>query len=406
MADRPSKHEVADLAVCGGPAAFTEPVHVGRPNIPDPEAFLARTRDILERRWLTNNGYYVQELERQLCERLHVRHCIPVCNGTIGLELAIRAAGLTGEVIVPSFTFIATPHALTWQGITPIFCDVDPVSQLLSLESVERAITPRTSGILAVHLWGQPCFPEDLTALAERHHLHLLFDAAHALDCSHGGTMIGNFGTAEIFSFHATKFFHTFEGGAVATNDDAFARSIRLAQNFGFDGYDNALLVGTNGKMSEVCAAMGVTGLESLDSFANVNRAHYNLYLKQLQGLPGVRMLQFDAGERQNYQYIVLDIDPVECPLSRDQLQQVLWLENVRARRYFYPGCHRMPAYNRHDLLLPGTDRASAGVLVLPNGTAVTADDIVAICGIISIALLNAAEVKPALAKRLEEGTA
>ena len=181
-----------------------------------------------------------------------------MCNATVALEIAIRAMGMSGEVIVPSFTFVATAHALQWQEITPVFCDIDPRTHNLDPNRIEEMITPRTTGIIGVHVWGRPCAVDALAEIAQRRHLKLLFDAAHAFGCSYQGQMIGNFGDAEVFSFHATKFFNTFEGGAVVTNDDELAAKMRLMKNFGFHGYDNVIYVGTNGKMSEVSAAMGL----------------------------------------------------------------------------------------------------------------------------------------------------
>ena len=211
---------IDELAIFGGTPAFSEKLHVGRPNIGNRDRLLERINDLLDRKWLSNNGPFVQEFERHICEMLGVKHCIAMCSGTVALEIAIRAAGLTGEVIVPSFTFIATAHALQWQEITPVFCDIDPQTHTLNPWRVEAMITPRTSGIIGVHMWGQPCAVETLTEIAHKHNLKLMFDAAHAFSCSYKGTMIGNFGDAEVFSFHATKFVNTFEGGAVVTNND------------------------------------------------------------------------------------------------------------------------------------------------------------------------------------------
>ena len=260
-----TKRSLSELAIFGGSPAFDETLHVGRPNIGDRARLLARIDDMLDRRWLTNRGPFVQELETKLAALLGVRHVVAICNGTVALEIAARALGLTGEVIVPAFTFVATAHALQWQEITPVFCDVDPATHLLDPARVEAMITPRTSGIVGVHVWGQACNVEALAEIAQRRGLRLIYDAAHAFACSHGGQMIGNFGDAEVFSFHGTKFFNTFEGGAVATNDDDLAQRIRLMTNFGFTGFDTVVTIGINGKMSEVSAAMGLTGLESLD---------------------------------------------------------------------------------------------------------------------------------------------
>lgn len=393
-----------DLAIFGGEPAFEEKLHVGRPNIGDRGTLLARIEDMLDRRWFTNNGHYVQEFERELSELLGVKHCIAVCNATVGLEIAIKAVGLGGEVIIPSFTFIATAHALQWQGITPVFCDVEPTTHNLDPRRVEEAITPRTTGIVGVHLWGRACDVEALARIAHRHDLKLLFDAAHAFGCSERGRMIGGFGDAEVFSFHATKFFNTFEGGAVTTNDDDLAARVRLMKNFGFAGYDNVVDLGTNGKMSEVSAAMGLTSLESLDEFIAVNRLNYECYRKGLAGIPGVDLLTYDATESCNYQYIVLDIDETVTRLARDDLVEILWAENAIARRYFHPGCHRMEPYRSYyphaGLSLPVTEALSRRSLILPTGTTVGPEQIARICEIVRTAVRYGAEARRRIANR------
>jgi dTDP-4-amino-4,6-dideoxygalactose transaminase len=395
------KRRVEDLAVLGGDPVFPERLHVGRPNIGDRERLLARINDLLDRRWLTNDGPYAQELERRLGDLLGVAHCVVMCNATLGLEITVRALGLTGEVIVPSFTFVATAHALQWQAITPVFCDVDPRTHMLAPDRVKALITPRTTGILGVHLWGRACDVDALTAIAARHRLALVFDAAHALGASHNGRMIGGFGAAEVFSFHATKFFNTFEGGAVTTNDDALAAKLRLMRNFGFSGYDQVVSLGTNAKMSEVAAAMGLTGLESLDVFIEANLRNYRHYRHELSDLPGFRFLTYDENEKSNYQYIVLEVEESVTGLHRDQLLKILWAENVLARRYFYPGCHRMEPYRAAraggPLPLPVTEGLSERVLVLPTGTAVGPKEISAICEVIRFVLANAARVRALL---------
>src|SRR5215216_6976868 len=232
------KINLSDLAYFGARPLFEVPLHVGRPNIGDRERLLERFNDILDRRWLSNGGPCVQELERTIEKLLGVKHCVTMCNATIALDIASRALGLQGEVIIPSFTFIATAHALQWQGVTPVFCDVDPQTHNLDPKRIQELITPRTTGILGVHVWGRPCAVEELTEIAHRHRLKLMYDAAHAFGCSYQGKMVGNFGELEVFSFHATKFFNTFEGGAVVTNNDELAARIRLMTNFGFKNYD------------------------------------------------------------------------------------------------------------------------------------------------------------------------
>lgn len=385
------KSKLPSLAYYSGQPKFKEKLYVGRPNIGNREAFLVRINDMLDRRWLTNNGLFVSEFEQRVAKYLRVKHCIAVCNGTIALELAIRATGLKGEVIVPSFTFIATAHALQWQEITPVFCDVDPKTHTIDPHQIEQMITPRTTGIIGVHVWGQACDVENLSIIAEKYQLNLLFDASHAFGCSHRGKMIGNFGQAEVFSFHATKFINCFEGGMVATNDDELNKKLRLMKNFGFSGFDNVIYLGTNGKMSEVSAAMGITSLESLDEFIEVNRQNYYAYHEGLTGLPGIKLFPIDVTEQQNYQYIVIEVDETKAGISRDLLVKILHAENVIARRYFYPGCHRMEPYRSYfphaGLLLPETEKLCERVIILPTGTTISVEMVQQICGIIALAL-------------------
>jgi dTDP-4-amino-4,6-dideoxygalactose transaminase len=398
-----NKTSLDKLAILGGSPAFEQKLHVGYPNMGDRAALLARIDDLLDRRWLTNNGPFVQEFEQRIAAYLGVRHCIAMCNATVALEIAIRALGMTGEVIVPAFTFVATAHALQWQEITPVFCDIDPQTHNLDPARVEELITPRTSGILGVHVWGRPCAVEALDEIARRRGLRLLYDAAHALGCSHRAQMIGNLGQAEVFSFHATKFFNTFEGGAVTTNDDELAARMRLMKNFGFAGYDKVIYIGTNGKMSEISAAMGLTSLESLDEFVAVNYHNYRQYQQELSGIPGLQMVAYNELEKNNYQYIVLEVDETHTGLSRDGLQEVLWAENVLARRYFFPGCHQMEPYRSYfphaGLLLPETERLTHKVLSLPTGTAVGQQEISQICRVIRLALQNGHQLSRLLPK-------
>lgn len=397
-----AKSELHDLAILGGQPAFDEVLHVGRPNIGDRQRLLQRINDLLDRRWLTNHGPYVQQFEQSVAERLGVKHCIAMCNATVALEITPRALGLHGEVIVPAFTFVATAHALQWQEITPVFCDIDPQTHNLDPCQVERMITPGTTGIVGVHVWGQPCAVEALSEIAASRNLKLMFDAAHAFGCSYQGRRIGNFGDAEVLSFHATKFFNTFEGGAVTTNNDELASRIRLMHNFGFAGLDNVVYIGTNGKMSEVAAAMGLTGLESIDEFVAVNYQNYKHYHRELAGTTGIRMLAYDEREQGNYQYVVVEIDEHEAGITRDQLVQILHAENVRARRYFYPGCHRMQPYRSYfphaGLLLPHAERLVQRVLTLPTGTAIGLDEIRRICQIIRFVVANGRAIGQELA--------
>jgi dTDP-4-amino-4,6-dideoxygalactose transaminase len=391
---------VTELAILGGPPAFAEPLHVGRPNVGDRERLLQRIAGAIDERWLTNDGPLVRELERAVADALDVPHCVAMCNGTVALEIAIRAAGLHGEVIVPSFTFVATAHALQWQRITPVFCDIDPRTHNIDPDRVEELITERTTGILAVHLWGRPAPVEALSEIAGRHGLQLLFDAAHAFGCSHGGRLIGGFGRAEVLSFHATKFVNSFEGGAIVTADDELAEVARLMRNHGFADYDEVAHVGTNGKLSEVAAAMGLTSLESAAEFVSANGRNHVAYREGLTEIEGIELLAYDERERCNWQYAVVTVDG-GAPITRDDLQRVLWAENVRARRYFYPGCHRMEPYRSlfpdAGERLPQTERVTRQVLALPTGTSVTPDAIASVSGIIRRAMADASRLREAL---------
>ena len=381
--------------------AFEDVLHVGRPNIGNPEQLMGMLEQMLDRRWLTNRGPFALEFERRLCDYLGVKHCIAMCNATIGLEIAIRAAGMKGEVIVPAFTFVATAHALQWQEITPVFCDVDPETHNIDPAKVEALVTPETTGIIGVHLWGRACNIDALQDIADRHGLTLMFDAAHAMGSRYQGKRIGGFGLAEVFSFHATKVMNAFEGGAVATNDDELARKIRLMNNFGFTGLDSVEYIGTNGKMSEPSAAMGITSLDALDGFKAVNRTNHEAYTQALTDLPGLNLVHFDDGEDNSHHYVIVEVDESKAGLSRDQLMAVLHAENVRARRYFYPGCHRMEPYrsmNPYAWQLPVTEQLADSVLCLPTGTAVTPEDIQLIGDIVRTALANAAAVREQLA--------
>ncbi len=361
-----------DLAINGAPPAFPEQIHVGRPNIGDRADFLRRVEGMLDRRWLSNNGPLLQEFEARVADYLGVRHCVAMCNGTIALEIAIRALELKGEVIIPSYTFIATAHALHWQEITPVFADIDPRTHNLDPAAVRRMITPRTSGIIGVHLWGRGAPHGELQAIADEHGLKLMYDAAHAFGCSLGGTMIGNFGACEVLSFHATKFFNTFEGGAVVTNDDVLAEKMRLMRNFGFSGFDNVIHPGTNGKMVEVCAAMGLTNLDGIDAVVAANRRNYEAYRDGVAGIPGLTVIDYEPVENNNYQYVVIEVGD-DYPATRDEIIAALHAENILARKYFWPGCHGMKPYRdlypHARLMLPNTERVAGRVIVMPTGT-------------------------------------
>ncbi len=384
-----------ELALFGGSPAFAAPLHVGQPNLGDRRRLQARFDDILDRAWYSNNGVYLQEFERKLAEFCQVRHVVAVANATLGLQLAVRALRLEGEVIIPSQTFVATAHCLEWEGAKPVFADIDAATHNLDPAAVERAITERTSAIMPVHLWGRPCDVKGLQDVASRHGLHLLYDAAHALGSHCAGTPVGRYGEASVLSFHATKMVNSFEGGAILTDDDALAEECRLLRNFGFAGKDRVVSVGMNAKMHEVSAAMGLTSLEGFGAFAEVNQRNHQQYGRELADLPDLRLVPMDAAETPSIHYVVAEVDPLASRLTRDDLLAVLEAENVLARRYFYPGCHRMAPYtDRGPWNLPVTEDLLERVIQFPTGTAVSPEAIHCVGEIVRTAFAQAGRVR------------
>ena len=362
-------------------------LHVGRPNMGNRKDFLRRVDEILDRRWLSNHGPVVQEFEKRIAEILGVKHVVAMCNATAGIEIACHALGLKGEVIVPSYTFVATAHALQWQGITPVFADMDPATHNLNPEKIEKLITPKTTGIIGVHVWGRGCDTEAIEKVAAKNRLKVMYDASHAFGCSYKGHMIGTFGECEVFSFHATKFINCLEGGVVTTNHDQLAQQMRMMTNFGFTGYDRVEYLGINGKMNEISAAMGLTNLEAMEAIIEKNKKNYEHYRDQLRDIPGVKLVEYNPAEKNNYQYVVIEVDPSVCRQGRDEIVEALHVENIIARKYFWPGCHRMEPYKSlfpdAYLALSETERVSANVIVLPTGQQIQDSDLKRICSII-----------------------
>lgn len=388
------KGNVTDFALFGGPKEFPEVLLVGRPNTGDRATFYARLDQILDSGRLTTAGPMVQQFEERVAEIAGTKHCIATCNGTIALEVMIRAAGLTGEVIVPSMTYVATAHAVRYLGLTPVFADLNPATGCIDPEAVEDLITPRTSAIIGVHLWGQPCDTTQLAKLAEAHGLTLFFDAAHGVACTLADRPIGSFGLAEMFSFHATKVANAFEGGAIVTSDDEFARRARMTHNFGWtEGFATAF-AGTNAKMTEAAAAMGLTSLEALDVAVAANYSNYERYSAGLAGIPGVTVHRYDEHNRNNYQYLTVMVNEEEHGLPRDTLLDVLRAENVIAQRYFSPCVHQLEPYRtERPRRLPATERMSAQVMSLPTGPSVTPEQITQLCALIRTAVEHGPEI-------------
>ncbi|MDA0659894.1 MAG: aminotransferase class I/II-fold pyridoxal phosphate-dependent enzyme [Planctomycetota bacterium] len=393
------KTELRDLARWGGPPAFVNPLHVGRPNVVGREALLRRFQGVLESGWLSNDGPELRRFEEEVARRLDVRHCVATCNATIALQLVARALELSGEVIIPSLTFPATAHALAWQGITPVFADVSSDSWTIDVEHVESLISHRTTAIMGVHLFGTPCRIERLQEIANRYRLRLLFDACHAFGCTHNERYLGSFGDAEVFSFHATKFINAGEGGAVTTNNFDLAQRLRRLRNFGFDLDGEVHEVGLNGKMSAFAAAAGSVSLAHMEEIVSHNYSNLVDYQRVIGPIPGICMRRPSLAETNNFQYIVAEIDPLRFGLTRDEVFLLLRCENCLARRYFFPGCHRLPAYlgASPPVSLPSTDAILDRVLILPTGLSIDSHAISVIGDLLRFMTANASFIREAL---------
>jgi len=336
-----------------------------RPNLPDLTDFCDYVEAIYEDGWLTNDGPFVRELESTLQEKTGFTYAIAVANGTLGLSIAARALSIFGDFITPSFTFIATPHALHWSGAIPQFADLLPFTYDMDPEWIEALITPHTTGIVPVNVFGTTC---DTTNSCYLSHLPVLVDAAHSLGCP-----ISKSCDAAVISLHATKIAHSFEGGAILTDSPKIAEDCARMRGFGFSGQDNIVSLGINAKMSEVHAAMGLLTLQNLDDIIKHNQANYTLYANELDMTPGIRILPTGS----NYHYL-----PIWVERNRDDLLQTLKDNGILARRYFYPGCHKAEPYASiyPNLILPETENLCDHILILPTGLSVDSGDIARVC--------------------------
>ncbi len=358
------------LAVLGGRPLFEKPYHLTRPTFPrldEITPLLARIRDS---RWLTNNGSFVQEFEQRLAQFLGVDSCSAFCNGSLALCLAVRALGLTGEVITTPFTFPATPHALDWNGIVPVFADVDPETFNLDPDRIEPLITERTTAILPVHVFGNPCDVEAIERVAARHRLKVLYDAAHAFNVTYRGRSILAAGDASILSFHATKVFNTLEGGAVVCSDEEVQKRLRLLRNCGILNEEVVVESGLNGKLNEVQAAIGLLNLQEVSESIERRRRCFERYRAGLGDLPGIAFQKWSAGAESNFSFLVVRIDADGFGLSRDEVYAALRLERVMVRKYFYPLCSTYSCYSQlpsaRSELLPEATRLARSTLALP----------------------------------------
>ena len=343
------------------PTPFDEPIYVTRPLLPALDAYTARLQDVWRSRWLTNAGEQHEALTRAIRGYLDVSQVSLFNNGTIALLAAVRALGLAGEVITTPFTFPATPHAISWSGATPVFCDIDPIRLTLDPARVEAAITARTTGILAVHVYGIPCDVVALKNIADRHGLKLVYDAAHAFGARIDGVGIGNFGDASMFSFHSTKLFHSAEGGALTCADPATREAFDQLKNFGILNQEEVGPVGINGKMNELQAALGLAVLDCVPEELRKRRAIIARYRERLGGMPGLTLISEPGGVESSCQYFVVRIDSKAFGCSRDVVQERLTHYNVFARKYFYPLCSDYACYR---------DLPTASAARLPVATA------------------------------------
>jgi len=355
-----------------------------KPRRIDSGGFFSRAQKIFDTCWFTNAGENVLEFEKEIADIHHVKHCIAVCSGTIGLQLVLKGLNLTGEVITTPFTFVATAHAILWQGLKPVFADIDSRTLTISPEKLEEKITSKTSAVLGVHVFGQFCDVEKIERIAKKRNMKVVFDAAHNFMASYKGTPVGNFGDAEVLSFHATKIFHTFEGGAILTNDSDLASRLRLLKNFGFKGIDVVDYLGINAKMNEISAAYGLSLLPFIPETSERLKQIQAKYRILLGDTPGLTFFDLTPEVKGNGQYMVILIDEKTFGLSRDQLWTHLWNNGVQTRRYFYPGLHWCEPYRAEFSVLenpfPETQRISDAVLCLPCYYDLIDEDIEGIC--------------------------
>lgn len=348
-------------------------------------------QDVWASGWLANGGDQHRALETELAQWLQVPNLSLFNNGTIALVVACQALRLTDEVITTPFTFPATPHVLSWNSVTPVFADIDPETLCIDPASVAALVTPRTTGILGVHVYGVPCDVNALGAIAQSHGLRVVYDGAHVFGTQINGRAIGTYGDATMFSFHATKLFHTAEGGALAVNDPDLKQHIDLLKNFGIKNENEIVMPGINGKMSELQAALGRVVLRYVGGERQRRAAIRQVYEQRLCGITGLRLHAMPVGVADSLQYLVLRVNAEHAGCSRDILHERLKRYNIITRKYFYPLCSDYSCY-RHlpsasPQHLPNAYRVASEVLVLPLYGALTADDVHRICDAIHYSL-------------------
>ncbi|HAH32833.1 MAG TPA: aminotransferase [Elusimicrobia bacterium] len=363
------------------------PVYVTQPDLPPLEEFTASLKQIWGNKWLTNGGPFHQKFEEAIAEYLGVKYISVFSNGTLALVSALQALRITGEVITTPFSFVATTHSIWWNNIKPVFADIEPGFFNLDPEKVEAAITPQTTAIMPVHVYGNPCDVEKLRKIADTYGLKLIYDAAHAFGVKKNGSSILNFGDLVTLSFHATKVFNTVEGGAIICRDEKMKQRIDFLKNFGYAGETTVIEPGINAKMNELQAAYGLLQLKYVDSYIAKRKTISKKYRVQLEGIKGIRLLQDIEGVEHNYSYFPILIDSQGFGRTRDELNEELKKHNIFARKYFYPLISQFPTYRglssaKHENL-PIAEKAAKEVLCLPIYPALELDSIDLICSII-----------------------
>jgi len=366
---------------------FDKEIYVTRPLLPDLGDFNLKLKKIWDSQWLSNNGIQHQELEEKIKERLKVPNVCLFNNGTIALITAIQSLRLTGEVITTPFTFPATPHVLAWNNIRPIFCDIDLQTLNIDAEKSEPLITPSTTGILGVHVFGMPCDVAAIQEVADRYGLKVIYDAAHAFETEIDGTGIGNYGDISMFSFHPTKLFHTGEGGCLTFREKSLKQRIDLLKNFGIKDQETVMMPGINGKMNEIQAALGLLTLGIVDEERGKRRKLLEVYFQELKGLEGVSFYKKPGNVKNSYQYFVIRINKDRFGKTRDFVYEEFKKYNVFARKYFYPLCSEyacykhLPSSNKENL--PVAHQIVSEVLCLPFYGGLSASDVRKICAIL-----------------------
>jgi dTDP-4-amino-4,6-dideoxygalactose transaminase len=365
---------------------FDSPIYVTRPMLVDLDKFNIELREIWESQWLTNGGKKHQLLEEELKKTLKVPGLTLFNNGTIALLVATQSLRLSGEVITTPFTFPATPNVLSWNGITPVFCDIDEETLTIDAEKIKNLITAKTTAILGVHVYGMPCHVRAIQDVADNYGLRVIYDAAHAFGTEIDGVGIGNFGDISMFSFHSTKLFNTIEGGALTFQNTNLKKRIDLLKNFGIKNEEEVVMPGINGKMNEIQAAVGLLNLHDFEVERQKRQKVVDTYRKFLLDIPGIRIFEIPQNVKNSLQYFMIRIVK-GFGLSRDDLYSELQKYNVFARKYFHPLCSEysyykhMPSANPENL--PIASKVAKEVLCLPLYGALELEDVEKICGII-----------------------